>query len=139
MKTHAIEWNMLNNSERTSNGNPADKLNSVTRIVSRAIVALVPAMAITVSAAWLVTMPDLVIYLQAALWTSGLVFFGLALDSEKTTIGFGLATGFALPVLALLSLNIAVEFSIAGVALVAAWIAAGIWSISAKSPTSEQY
>jgi len=139
MKTHAIEWNMLDNSKSTRNGNPADKLNSVTRIVSRAIVAVVPAVAVTVSAAWLVAMPDLVIYLQAALWTSGLVFFGLALDSEKATMGFSLATGFALPVLALLSLNVAVEFSIVGVALVAAWIAAGIWSISAESPTSEQY
>lgn len=132
MKSHAIEWTVLDNNKSSGNANPADKLNSVTRIVSRAILALVPAVAVTVSAAWLVTMPDLVIYLQAALWTSGIVFFGLALDSEKVTIGFGLATGFALPVLALLSLNIAVEFAIVGVALVAAWIAAGIWSTSAK-------
>jgi hypothetical protein len=140
MKTHAIEWTGLDSKERTDSLNPVGNLNSATRVVSRAIVALIPALAMTVGAAWLITMPDLVVYLQATLWASGFVFFGLALESEKATIGLSLATGFALPLLALLSSKVAVEISIIAVALVAAWIAAAMWRVtSAKSPTTGQY
>ena len=78
-------------------------------------------------AAWLVTVPDLVIYLQATLWTSGFVFMGLAIDSEKPVFGLHLATGIALPVLAVLSSRVSVEFAIIATALVALWVAAAIW------------
>jgi hypothetical protein len=139
MKTHAIEWTGLDSKERTDSLNPVGNLNSATRVVSRAIVALIPALAMTVGAAWLVTMPDLVVYLQATLWASGFVFFGLALESEKATIGLSLATGFALPLLALLSSKVAVEISIIAVALVAVWIAAAVWVTFVKSPTTAQY
>jgi hypothetical protein len=139
MKTHAIEWTGPDNTKSNGSLNPVDKLNSATRLVNRAILALVPALAMIVGAAWLTTMPDLVVYLQAALWTSGFVFFGLALDSEKATIGLSLATGFALPLLAFLSSRIAVEISIIAVALVAAWIVAAIWVTSSKSPTTGRY
>jgi len=134
MKTQAIGWNDLAGPEKPAAINPADNLNSATRLVSRAILALAPALALIVGAAWLVTMPDLVVYLQAALWTSGFLFFGLALDSEKTTIsGLSLATGFALPLLAVWSDRVAIEVAVVAVALVAAWIAAAIF---ARWPTS---
>ncbi len=133
MKTHAIGWNGLESPKNPATVNPADNLNSATRLVSRVILALAPALALIVGAAWLVTMPDLVVYLQAALWTSGFLFFGLALDSEKATIGLSLATGFALPLLAVWSDKVAIEIAIVAVALVAAWIAAAIF---ARWPTS---
>jgi hypothetical protein len=136
MKTHAIEWDGLKRLKNPATRNPVDKLNSLTRLVSRTILTLASALALITGAAWLVTVPDLVVYLQAALWTSGFLFFGLALESEKTTIGLSLATGFALPLLAWLSSKVAVEFSIVGVALVAVWVAAAIY---AKSPTTGQY
>lgn len=136
MKTHAAEWNTLDKTNKTTNHDTIAKLNSATRVVSRAIVALSPALALIIGAAWLITMPDLVVYLQATLWTSGFIFFGLALNLEKATIGLSLATGFALPLLALLSSSIAVEISIIAVALIAAWIAAAIY---ARSPTTGQY
>jgi hypothetical protein len=136
MKTHAIEWNGLERLKSPAALHPADNLNSATRVVSKAIVALTPALAMIVGAAWLVTVQDLVVYLQAALWTSGFIFFGLAFDSEKATIGLSLATGFALPLLAWLSSKVAVEFSIVAVALVAAWVAAAIY---VKLPTTGQY
>jgi hypothetical protein len=139
MKTHAIEWTGLDSKKRTDSLNPVGNLNSATRVVSRAIIALIPALAMTVGAAWLVTMPDLVVYLQATLWASGFVFFGLALESEKATIGLSLATAFALPLLALLSSKVAAEISIIAVALVAVWISAAIWAIAAKSPTTVRY
>lgn len=133
MKTQAIGWNGLESPESPAALNPADNLNSATRLVSGVILALAPALALIVGAAWLITMPDLVVYLQAALWTSGFLFFGLALDSEKATARLSLATGFALPLLAVWSDKVATEIAIVAVALVAAWIAAAIF---ARWPTS---
>ncbi len=127
MKTRAIEWTYVEEPRGSGQLNPASGLNSATRLVSRVILALVPALSIVVGAVWLAAMPDLAIYLQTALWTSGLVFFGLALESQKAAIGLSLATGFALPALALLSSKSSVEFAIVGAAIVAAWLAAAIW------------
>jgi len=127
MKTRAIEWTYIEQPKDSGQLNPAGRLNSATRLMSRTVLALVPALAIVVGAAWLVAMPDLAVYLQATLWTSSFVFFGLALDSEKAAIGLSLATGFALPALALMSSKVAVEFAIVGAALLAAWLAAAIW------------
>lgn len=126
MKTHAIEWNELEAVRNPGNINPAKRLNSATRLLTRGVLAVVPALILVVGAAWLVSMPHLVVYLQATLWASGFVFFGLALESEKTTIGLSLATGFALPALALLSSKVAVELAIVAVTIVAVWIAVAI-------------
>jgi hypothetical protein len=52
---------------------------------------------------------------------------GLAIDSEKPVTGLSLATGIALPILAVLSSRVAVEIAIVAAALVAAWVAAAIW------------
>lgn len=140
MKTPAIEWTGPEFSKRKVRLNTADGLNSATRMVSRVMLSLVPALAMVIVAAWLVTMPGMVVYLQAGLWASGFLFFGLALDSEKATIGLSIITGFALPLLAWLSSTAYVEFSIFAVALVAAWMAAAMWRLtSAKSPTIGQY
>jgi hypothetical protein len=126
MKSHAIEWTNLEASRKPVNIKPAENLDNATRLLSRSVLALVPALALVVAAAWLVSVPALVVYLQATLWTSGFVFFGLALDSEKSTIGPSLATGFALPALAWLSSVYAPELTIVGVTIIAVWIAAAI-------------
>lgn len=127
MKTHAIEWTNLNTRGTTIARNPVGRLNSAFYLATRAFLALVPALAIVVGSAWLVTVPDLVVYLQATLWASGFVFLGLAIDSEKSTASLSLATGIALPVLAVLSSQVSVEIAIVAAALVAAWITAAIW------------
>jgi len=89
--------------------------------------ALVPALAIVVGATWLVTQPHLVLYLQALTWAAGFVFLGFAFDSETAENAIlSVATGVALPVLALLSSSVALELVIVAAALVAAWVAAGI-------------
>ena len=88
---------------------------------------MVPALALVVASAWLVSMPDLVVYLQATLWASGFVFLGLAIDTEPPANGLSLLSGIALPVLAVLSSRVAVELAIVATALVAAWVAAAIW------------
>jgi hypothetical protein len=126
MKSHAIEWTNLEASRKPVRIKPAENLDSATRLLSRSVLALVPALALVVAAAWLVSAPDLVVYLQATLWASGFLFFGLALDLEKSTIGLSLATGFALPMLAWLSSVYAPELAIVGVTIIAVWIAAAI-------------
>jgi hypothetical protein len=140
MKTHAINWNGPEFEQRKERLNPAGGLISATRVFSRVILALTPALAMVTVAAWLVTMPGLVVYLQAGVWASGLVFFGLALESEKTAIGLSVISGFALPLLAWLSSKVGVEFLIIAVALVAGWMASAVWNLTAaESPTSGQY
>jgi hypothetical protein len=127
MKTQAIEWNERIAAPNSGTLNPAKKLNSATRLLNRSFLAAAPALALIVGAALLVSMPDLVVYLQAALWASGFVFFGLALDSEKPTLGLlNLATGIAVMALALLSSIFAIELLIVAVTIVAAWVATGI-------------
>jgi hypothetical protein len=127
MKTHTIEWTNINHHSTTAARNPVGRLNNAMSLATKAFLALVPALAIVVAAAWLITAPHLVIYLQATLWASGFVFMGLAIDSEKSVAGLSLASGIALPVLAVLSSRVAVEIAIVAAALVAAWIAAAIW------------
>ena len=127
MKTHSIEWNNIDRDATRIARNPVGRLNSALHLATKAFLALVPALAIVVGAAWLVTVPDLVVYLQATLWASGFVFMGLAIDSEGHEGGLSLVTGIALPVLAVLSSRISVEFAIVAAALVAGWIAVAIW------------
>ena len=127
MKTHAIEWTNINQHNTTTARNPIGSLNSALSQATKVFLALVPALAIVVAAAWLITAPGLVVYLQATLWASGFVFLGLAIDSEKPAPSLSLATGIALPILAVLSSRVAVEIAIVAAVLVAAWVAAAIW------------
>jgi hypothetical protein len=127
MKTHAIVWSNIENhrSERTIH--KVGQLNQAMWGTAKAFMAIVPALAIVVGSAWLITMPDLVVYLQATIWASGFLFLGLALDSQPPFNGMHLATGIALPVLAMLSSYVAVELVVFAAALVAIWVAAGIF------------
>ena len=127
MKTQTIEWTNINQHNTTTARNPIGSLNSALSQATKVFLALVPALAIVVAAAWLITAPGLVVYLQATLWASGFVFLGLAIDSEKSAPSLSLATGIALPVLAVLSSRVAVEIAIVAAVLVAAWVAAAIW------------
>ena len=127
MKTQTIEWTNINHHNTTTARNPVGHLNSALSHATKAFLALVPALAIVVAAAWLITAPSLVVYLQATLWASGFVFLGLAIDSEKPVPSLSLATGIALPILAVLSSRVAVEIAIVAAVLVAAWVAAAIW------------
>jgi hypothetical protein len=127
MKTHSIEWSPLGTTESRIVLDPVRQMPRLLHLMARAFMALVPALAIAVGATWLVTQPHLVIYLQALTWAAGFVFLGLAFDSESAENAIlSLATGVALPVLALLSSSVAIELVIVAAALVAAWVAAGI-------------
>ena len=120
MKTHSIEWTHSTTDQNVAILETASKLNRILHLAAKGFVALVPALAIVVGAAWIITEPSLELFLQATIWTSGLVFLGLALESNGATVGLALGTGLVLPILALLSESVAGEFTIVAAALIAA-------------------
>jgi len=127
MKTQSIELFPLARREGAAVRDALSPLKSVLGLGAKAFLALVPALAVVVGTAWLVTVPDWVVYLQATTWAAGFVFLGLALESERAETALLLsATGVALPVLAYLSSTLAVELAIVAATLVAAWIAAAL-------------
>jgi len=127
MKTYSIEWSPVTSRESRVILNPIRLMPGVLGLVARTLLALLPAVAIGLGATWLINLPEHVVFLQAALWAAGFVFVGLALDSESVELSIlNLATGIALPVLALLSSRVAIEFAVVAATLVAAWVAAGI-------------
>lgn len=127
MKTHTIQWSPIDTLERRIVLNPARQLQGLLRLAIKALVGLLSALAIVVAAAWVVNLPDQVMYLQALTWASGFVFLALAVESESAESAIlSLATGVALPVLAWLSSSAALELLIVAAALAAAWVAAAI-------------
>jgi len=126
MKALTIDWLHSDFPSRTTIAGPAMALNRALCLAAKAFTALVPALAIVVGAAWAITVPSLEQLLQASLWASGFIFLALAIDSQKATIALLLATGIALPILALLSSHVAGEFAIVAAVLVATWVAASI-------------
>lgn len=126
MKTQTIESFQNDFTVNTAVADWVRTLNRVLCLAAKGFTALVPALAIVVGAVWAITVPSLEQYLQASLWASGFVFLALAIDSAKPTVAKTLATGIALPVLALLSSSVAGEFAIVAAVIVAAWVAASI-------------
>ena len=126
MKVLTIEWPQNDFLSRTAIAGSARTLNRALCLAAKGFTALVPALAIVVGAVWAITVPGVEQFIQASLWASGFIFLALAIDSNKPTVGLTLATGIALPVLALLSSYVAGEFAIVAASLVATWVAASI-------------
>ena len=64
--------------------------------------------------------------MEAMICAAGLVFLGLAVESSTPWFKPLLLTGLALPVLALLSFNQAIEFTVLAAVIVATWAATGL-------------
>jgi hypothetical protein len=84
--------------------------------------AVLLALAVVIATVWVVDAYETPQALQALIWTAGFVFLALAVESTKPNISALLATGLALPVLAVLSNRVATEFAIIAAVLVSAWI-----------------
>jgi len=94
------------------------------------IVGTVLAYAVLIGAVLLVNDPDKIPYLQAAVWTSGFLFPGLAIEAEKpSTSWLALATGLLLPGLAWSSQSIGPEPLIVAVGIAAAWVAVACFQL----------
>ena len=127
MKTQSIELFPHLRRNQSTSGYALPRLKSVMGLTARAMLALVPALAIVVSSAWLVTIPELVVYLQATTWAVGFVFLGLAVESERSESALILSlTGIALLTLAFLSSRVAVELAIVAAMLLAVWLVAAL-------------
>jgi len=126
MKALTIEWPQNDFLSRTAIAGSTRTLNRALYLAAKGFTALVPALAIVIGAVWAITVPGVEQFIQASLWATGFIFLALAIDSNKPTVGLALATGVALPVLALLSSNVAGEFAIVAASLVATWVTASI-------------
>jgi hypothetical protein len=130
MNTNTIRSPLAWPSIQTSRENFAATMRTAFLYSSRMVLADVPALAIIVAAAWAIGGEQSASILQATLWTSGFVFLALAVEGAQTKRFVGLLlTGLALPVMALLSYHVAVEFAVVGATLIAVWVAAAIVSI----------
>ena len=127
MKTQSIEWSNLATSRSMKSVTAVTGLNRALCTATNLFLAIVPALAMVVGAAWLVSDPGLAVFLQAALWASGLLFFGLAIDARSAQLVPFLATGFVLPALALMSRSGALELLIVATAIVAFWLGIAIY------------
>jgi hypothetical protein len=128
----AIEWSPGQARASRTVPDSTVRLGGALRLATRLLLALAPALAIMVGAAWLVTLPGAALFLQATLGAGGFVFLALAVESETPQAALlQLATGFALPVLAWLSSREAVEIAIVAAALVAVWVTAAVWQSTA--------
>ena len=127
MKTQSIELlPQIRRTERAA-GLALPRLKSVLGLTTKALLASLPALAVVVGTAWLITVPSLVIYLQATIWAAGFVFLALAIETERSETALLLSlTGIALPALAFLSSRAAVELAIVAAMLVALWVAAAL-------------
>ena len=127
MKSHSIEWTFSDLTASAPRSRPVVRFHGLNRLVSRTLVAALPALAIVLAAVWLASTPALAIYLQATLWASGFLFFGLALDAGHRTAVAALLSGIALLLLAYLSSSVAIEFAIIAAAIAAAWTATAVF------------
>ena len=118
-----IDWSLGYTPRRLAAAPP---LRGAKHLVLRLLLAALPALALIVGSAWLVSVFEEPYVLQAAIWAAGFIFLALAMESGKPNVGALLATGLALPMLALLSARLAPEFAVLAAALIAVWIAAKI-------------
>jgi hypothetical protein len=131
MNTHTLRSSGTWTRERTSSATARSTMATTARTAffysSRMILADTPALAIIVAAAWAIGGEQSAIVLQAIIWAAGFVFLALALEAAQTRRSIGLLlTGLALPVSALLSSHVAVEFAVVGATLIAAWVVAAL-------------
>jgi len=135
MKTHTIQWTNINSRTVTNTEKSSTGLGHALWTGSKLLVASVAALAIIVGTAWANTNPGLEMYLQAITWASGFIFLALAIETDHPGFPWLLATGVALPSLALLSSRVAGEFLLVAAVLLAAWVAAAIVQFSGGSNT----
>ena len=93
--------------------------------IARLSIAGAAALAVVIAGTWAALTPSMAQVLSALLWGTGLLFFALAIETNIRRVLPVIATGLALPVLAVLGSRVAAEFSVAAVVILAAWLA--IW------------
>ena len=129
VEAYSAEWSNIKSGNDKVARKPAGYLITTLRITTKALLVLIPALAIVIGAIWTLTVPGLIMYLQATIWASGFAFLGAAVDLQKPLNGLCLATGLTLPILAILSSWVAVEFLVVAAAIMAACLTTIIWRL----------
>ena len=127
----ALAWSPIQTSGPTSSKTRSETFAATMRTAflysSRMVLADAPALAIIVTAAWAIGGEQSARVLQAFIWAAGFVFLALAVEGARTKLFVRLLlTGLALPVFALLSYHVAVEFAVVGATLIAVWVVAAL-------------
>lgn len=99
-------------------------LADIVRTSARLVVAGGAASSLFIFATWAALTPSLAQYLSAGMWAVGFIFFALAIEPGMKRVNPLVATGLALPALAILGSRVSEGFTIAAAAIVAAWLAA---------------
>jgi len=124
MKSHLLEWSAFTTQKENSWLDPVSSLNRLFGIAGKAFIAVTPALAILVGAAWAISVPGIEMIVQASVWAFGFIFLALAVEAgPKENFGWTLATGLLLPLLAVLSSRVASEFLVLAAAVIATWLA----------------
>jgi hypothetical protein len=127
MNTPLIHWQQYN---RPLVLRSSDASQGLFRFMDRAVAYLAAALtlfAVVIGTAWLTREPAMIPYVQAAIGTSGLLFFGLAIQAETVkTAWLFLATGTALPLLAVTSARTTPELLVLAALGVGAWLGAAV-------------
>lgn len=128
MKSQSIEWSRLESYEKPVDLQAAQRLADALTFGGKIFRALVPALAIITTAAWLIAQPALVLYLQVTIWLSGFVFLALAIDSLSSRRGaLFLISGLAMFALAVFSIGDAHELLVVGASVAAVWLGFAIF------------
>jgi len=127
----SLAWPQGQNGGQTSSKARSETIATAMRTAfiysSRMVLADAPAVAIIVAAAWAIGGEQSARVLQAIIWAAGFVFLALAVEQGQTKRFVRLLlTGLALPVFALLSYYVAVEFAVVGATLIAVWVVAAL-------------
>lgn len=125
MNTRTQHWNFGRRTPASTTW-LAEWLNHVTQFTLRWIAAGVVYLATVIAAASALEVASAIPLLQASTWAAGFIFLALAIETREGHFIAFLATGLALPILALLSAYVATEFIIVAATVIAAWIAAVI-------------
>jgi hypothetical protein len=131
MSTNTITWTSPKhatvNTATAASWQNSEPLVRTMRFGARLLLATAPALAILVASAWAVATGSDSGILQAVIWASGFIFFGLAIEAVDSDYAAQLfASGAALPVLALLSAFVAAEFALLAAGIIAAWVVTAI-------------
>lgn len=136
MKTQSVEFPIIEGYENSLDLGWLSRPYNLLCHAARGALSALPGMALVITAAWISAHPAWVIYLQAAVFTSGFVFLGLALEARTAGLALtSLLTGLALFGLPLSSRVYGTEWLILASAVIAAWLSAALFS-AAKWPTS---
>ena len=124
MKTQSIHWNH-GNEHRRGSGPPANTgWRSVPGHAGRELAAASVILGIIAGAAWVLTVPALYPFVQAAIWAASFKCFTAAIRAGNSRARGYLLIGSGLMAFALSSMTAAPGFAFMALMLLAVWVAA---------------